>query len=193
MRSPSDAGGGLPPALCLYSRWVGRLTQFARMLSAAGILLCLVGIGAAVVLRYVFNAAPVWVDELVGFTLIGVVLLGAAASLRDGEHIAVDLFTSRLGPAGRRRMALWSAVATCAVAALFIGNGWEAIELARMLGLLTEGHLEWPVWVLMLFLPVGGALLALAAIEVGWRAWVGAPAAAEPPSETAPAHDRERP
>lgn len=182
----------MPPALRAYSRCVDILTQAARMLSAAGILLCLVAIGGAVVLRYGFNAAPVWADELVGFTLVAVVMLGAAASLRHGEHIAVDLIYSALGPAGRRRMAIWSAVATFAVALLLVFNGLEAIELARMLGLLTEGYLEWPVWMLMILLPVGGTLLALAAIEVGWRAWLGLPLPTRPAAGPAVAPGAER-
>lgn len=177
MHAPTDARarGPEPLALQVFSRWVAHLTHAAQLLSALGILLCLTTIGAAVVLRYVFNAAPVWVDELVGFTLVAVVLLGAAASLRHGEHIAVDLIFSRLGPTGRRCMVLWSALASFVVAVLLVVNGWSAIELARMLGLLTEGYLEWPVWVVMLLLPAGGVLLALAAVEVGWRSWVGAP------------------
>lgn len=176
--APSGQASGTEPlALQIYSRWVQRLTVAAQMLSALGILFSLAAIGAAVVLRYVFNAAPVWVDELVGFTLVAVVLLGAAASLRHGEHIAVDLIFTRLGPVGRRRMVLWSALATLAVAVLLVVNGYSAIALAKMLGLLSEGYLEWPVWILMLLLPAGGVLLGLAAIEVGWRAWCGVPLA----------------
>jgi TRAP-type C4-dicarboxylate transport system permease small subunit len=172
--SEQPSGDG-PLALQLYSRWVARLVHAAEFLSAMGILLTLVAIGAAVVMRYVFNAAPVWVDELVGFTLVAVVLLAAAASLRRGEHIAVDLIFSRLGPVGRRRMTVWSALTTLAVAGLLVSTGHSASKLAKMLGLLTEGHLEWPIWILMLLLPVGGVLLALATIEVGWRAWCGVP------------------
>ena len=181
---PSEQASGVEPlGLKIYSRWVGRLAHAAQVLSALGILLTLAAIGVAVVLRYGFNAAPVWVDELVGFTLVGVVLLAAAASLRQGEHIAVDLIFSRLGPAGRRRMVLWSAFATLAVAVLLMVNGYSAIALAHMLGLLTEGYLEWPLWTLMIFLPAGGSLLALAAIEVGWRAWCGVPLVSHPPDE----------
>lgn len=184
---PSEQTSGLEPlALQVYSRWVGRLAHAAQVLSAVGILFTLVAIGAAVVLRYVFNAAPVWVDELVGFTLVAVVLLAAAASLRHGEHIAVDLIFSRLGPVGRRRMVLWSALATLAVAVLLVVNGYSAIALAQMLGLLTEGYLEWPVWILMLLVPAGGVLLALAAIEVGWRAWCGVPLVSHAPNDDAP-------
>ena len=42
--------------------------------------------------------------------------------------------------------------------------------LAKMLGMVTEGALEWPSWLLMLLLPLGGILLLLAAVEAVWRA-----------------------
>jgi len=175
MSSACDTVSAESPALRLFSRCVGGLAVAAQALAAVGILFCLVAIGAAVVLRYGFNAAPLWVDEAVGFALIAIVMLSAAQSLRQGEHIAVDLLVSRLGPLGRRRMILWSMFAALLVAIILIYNGWQSIELARMLGLLTEGYLEWPTWMLMCLLPVGGLLLGLAAIEIGWRAWVGAP------------------
>lgn len=169
------ASGQRPLALARYSRAIGLLARGGRLLSAAGVLFCFAAICASVVLRYVFNAAPVWVDELVGFTLVGIVLLGAAATLRDGEHIAVDLLTSRANEQWRRRLTIWAALASFAVAMLLIFNGFAAIELAHMLGTLTEGYLEWPTWMLMLVLPVSGMLLALAAVEVGWHAWLGLP------------------
>ena len=51
----------------------------------------------AVVMRYVFNSAPTWVDDSVGFILVGIVMLGAATTLRQGGHINVDMLTERLG------------------------------------------------------------------------------------------------
>jgi len=50
----------------------------------------------------VFNDAPVWVDEVVGFALVAVVMLAAAQVLRRGEHISVDLLVGRLPAEGRR-------------------------------------------------------------------------------------------
>ena len=163
-----------PPALRALGRVVAALAAFATALAALSLLASLALIGWAVVMRYVFNAAPIWVDEVVGFALVAVVMLGAAQVFRRGEHIGVDLLTTRLTGRGRRLAQAWAAVATGVIAGVLIVNGWETAALARRLGLLTEGSLEWPTWWLMLLMPVGGTLLLLAAVEALWRALVGA-------------------
>jgi len=170
------AGG---PALRALSRVVSLLAGAAMALATAALLSSFVLIGWAVVMRYVFNAAPIWVDDLVGFNLVAIVMLAAAQTLRRGEHIGVDLLLVRLPAAGRRWVQAWAAFATGAVAVILIFNGWESVQLARTLGLLTEGQLEWPTWWLMLLMPVGGALLLLASIEALWRALAGATPAVE--------------
>jgi C4-dicarboxylate transporter DctQ subunit len=169
---PSPAEGE-NAALRILSKAVMILSDLAMALSAAGLLLSLVLIGWAVVMRYLFNAAPIWVDEVVGFLLVAIVLLAAAQTFRRGEHIGVDLLVSELSPKARRWALVWAAVVTGAVALVLVINGWETAMFSRMLGLVTEGHLEWPTWWLMLLMPVGGALLLLAAVESLWRAISG--------------------
>jgi TRAP-type C4-dicarboxylate transport system permease small subunit len=164
------------PALRALGHVVRVLAGAGMAVAAASLLVSLCLIGWAVVMRYVFNDAPVWVDEMVGFLLVAIVMLAAARTLRHGEHIGVDLMVDRLSPQARRWSRAWAALAVAAVAAVLIINGWETAALARMLGLLTEGNLEWPTWMLMLLMPVGGALLLLAAVEVFWRALAGLPA-----------------
>lgn len=184
---PEGAVAAAGPALRILSRTVAILAGGAMALAAAALLVSLALIGWAVVMRYVFNAAPVWVDEIVGFNLVAIVMLGAAQTLRRGEHIGVDLLVGRLSAAGRRWAQVWAAVATAAIAGVLIVNGWGTAMLARTLGLLTEGALEWPTWWLMLLMPVGGALLLLAAIEALWRAVAGvAPAGAQAHAGKAP-------
>lgn len=175
MHAPAEPGNQAPEgvALRVLSRAVALLSGAAMALAAAGLLLSLALIGWAVVMRYVFNAAPVWVDEVVGFTLVAIILLGAAQTFRRGEHIGVDMLVGQLPPSGRRWALVWAAVVTGVVGVVLVVNGWETAMLARMLGLLTEGHLEWPTWWLMLLMPVGGGLLLLAAIEAVWRALTG--------------------
>jgi TRAP-type C4-dicarboxylate transport system permease small subunit len=168
------------PALRALGHVVRVLAGVGMAVAAASLLLSLCLIGWAVVMRYGFNAAPVWVDEVVGFLLVAIVMLAAARTLRQGEHIGVDLMVDRLAPRARRWAQTWAALAVGAVASVLIINGWETASLARMLGLVTEGNLEWPTWLLMLLMPVGGALLLLAAIEVLWRALAGLPAPGNP-------------
>lgn len=165
----SDAKGAESRALRILSQAVAYLTGGAVALSAAATLVCLILIGWSVVMRYFFNAAPVWVDELVGHLLVAIVMLAVAQTFRRGEQIAVDILVERLTARGKRLAMLWAALVTGLVAVVLVYSGWTSTVLAHTLGLVTEGHLEWPVWWLMILMPLGGALLLLAAIETAWR------------------------
>ncbi|HEX9719661.1 MAG TPA: TRAP transporter small permease, partial [Ramlibacter sp.] len=118
-----SAAGAEGTALRILSQAVAFLSSAAMALSAAGLLLSLGLIGWAVVMRYVFNAAPIWVDEVVGFLLVAIVLLAAAQTFRRGEHIGVDLLVGRLAPTGKRWALGWAAVGTACVALVLIVNG----------------------------------------------------------------------
>jgi len=177
---PSSGAAPESVALRVFGRIVAGLTSAAMATAAAGLLVALALIGWAVVMRYVFNAAPVWVDEVVGFLLVAIVMLAAAQTMRRGEHIAVDLLTGFLSGAGHRVTRIWTALTTFTVTAVLIINGWETANLARTLGLLTDGNLEWPTWWLMLLLPLGGVLLLLVTVEAFWRAVVRLPPVASP-------------
>jgi TRAP-type C4-dicarboxylate transport system permease small subunit len=157
--------GGEPRALRALGRAVSWTTAGAVAVSAAGVLASLGLIAWAVVMRYLFNRAPVWVDDLVGLLLVAIVMLAAAQVLRRGEHIAVDLFTEKLsGRAARWAQALAMGAALL-VAVILVVNGWQSAMQSRQFGIVTEGRLEWPVWLLMLWMPAGGLLLALVSIE----------------------------
>lgn len=52
--------------------------------------------GAQVVCRYVFNRSLTWSEEMAGFLFTWIILLGAAAAIRDGTHIRIDFILERL-------------------------------------------------------------------------------------------------
>lgn len=164
------------PALRLIRKAIHALNATAVALSALGILAALSLIGWSVIMRYVFNRPPVWVDEVVGFLLVAIVTLACADVLRRGEHIGVDIFTSMLGPKGRRWAHAWGSLAAVLTSLVFVINGWETAMFSRMLGIVTEGNLELPLYWLILFLPLGGLLMLLSALEALLRAvWGAAP------------------
>jgi TRAP-type C4-dicarboxylate transport system permease small subunit len=167
-------------AFALAARILGALTRAATAASAAGVLVSLALIAWAVVMRYAFNRPPAWVDDAVGFLLVGVVMLAAAQVLRRGEHIGVDLLTSRLSPAARRWADAWAALAVLAAALVLVVNGWSTAMFSRSLGIVAEGNVEIPVYWMQLFLPLGGAMMALVALESLARLAGGAPPAEAP-------------
>lgn len=155
--------------LARYSLGVGRICQVAQAMAAVLVLIDLVLIGAAVVLRYVFSSPIVWGDEIVALSLTAIVMLTAPEVLRRNGHIGVDILTSMLPRSVAPWFNIWSCVAVLSMAGLLIMNGWRTAMLSRMIGRVTEGHLELPVWMLQLFLPLGGVLLAAVTLELIWR------------------------
>lgn len=132
----------------------------------------------AVVMRYALNRPPAWVDDAVGFLLVGIVMLAAAQVLRRGEHISVDLLASRLSLRARRWADAWAALAALAAGLVLAANGWSTAMFSRSLGIVAEGNVEIPVFWVQLALPLGGAMMALVALESLARL-----AAGEPPAE----------
>lgn len=177
--SQSPAPAGEPrDAIALLARVISAINAVAVGLSAAGVLASLGLIAWAVVMRYVFSRPPVWTDEVVGFMLVGIVMLAAAQSLRRGEHIGVDILVTRLGARGRFWAQLWSSASVLIVALILIVNGWRTAMFSRQLGVLTEGNLEIPVYWLQLFLPLGGLMMLLVSLETLLRLAAGAPSLA---------------
>lgn len=163
-------------AAALVYRAVRWLTDVAAMVAAASVLVMLALVVYSVAMRYFVNAPKPWVDEVVGFMLVGSVMFAVAEALRRGEHISIDLLTDRLGPRGRRAAAVFGLLAVLATAAAIAWEGWETVAFARMLGLMTEGYVTLPLWLLQLMVPIGGVLLLLAALAELLRLAAGLPA-----------------
>lgn len=94
--------------LDVFSRTVRRLAAVGIALAAFTLIASMLLITYAVVMRYFLNQPPAWVDELVGYLLVAAVMLAAADALLQGEHIAVDILTERLGVRGKKSRCCWA-------------------------------------------------------------------------------------
>ncbi|MGQ9369983.1 TRAP transporter small permease [Azospirillum sp. ST 5-10] len=151
------------------------VSRVGMVLAALGLLACLGLVIWAVAMRYLLNAPVPWTDELIGYLLVGVVMLAAADALRRGEHIAVDVLTERLGPRGRRATAAFGMLSVLAAGAVLVYEGWKTMAFTEMLGIVSTGYLEMPMHLPQALVPVGGALLMLAAVAGLARMAVGRP------------------
>ena len=166
-----------PPAFCrIFSTAVAGLFTFAMALSAICVLVALALIGYSIVVRYFVGAPSLWIDEVVGFLVVGIVMFGAACALREGRHIGVDLITEMMSPRWQRWAQVWSMSVVLVLSVFLIVNGWQTAMFSKSIGMVTQGYLELPLYQLQLLIPLGGFLLALAAIDSLLRLACGASA-----------------
>lgn len=178
---PPPAGDSSGPRRLVMGldRAMNGICALAMGISALAILASLFMVGYSVITRYFFNSPSMWVDDTVGFLLVAVVMFSAADALRRGEHIGVDVFTARLSGRAKQIAAAWGMLAVLVAVGFLAWDGWNTAMFSRMLGILTTGHVEVPVYLLQLMLPVGGVLMALAALVALARVMVGMPAVDE--------------
>jgi C4-dicarboxylate transporter DctQ subunit len=162
--SASDGNGRGPPALSFLDRAIGALAWFAAVLGAGVVILMMAVVIYSVVNRYVLGTPITWTDELSGYLVVALVMLGAAEALRRGDHISVDLITGWLGPRSRRVVEIWGNVLVLVVAVSLLISGKATIAYSVNFGILSEGYLEVPMWIPQSFLLLGAGLLALVAI-----------------------------
>ncbi len=162
--SSADETEGAKPAPSALDRWIGAVTWVAAAVGAGVVLLMMSVVGYSVVNRYLLGTPVTWTDELSGYLVVALVMLGTAEALRRGEHISVDLITSRLGERGQRIAEVWGNIMVLVVAAALLISGMETIEYSVNFGILSEGYLEVPMWIPQSFLILGAVLLALVAV-----------------------------
>lgn len=157
------------PSLRVFERAVTIIANVAFGLAAALVLMDFLLLGFSVFARYITSTPIIWGDEIVALSLTGITMLASPKVLLDRGHIEVDILTAQLKGHMALFAQLWSSTAVFAVALLLIFNGWGTAMFSKIIGLLTEGYLELPLWILQLLLPVGGSLLVPVVILQFWQ------------------------
>jgi TRAP-type C4-dicarboxylate transport system permease small subunit len=124
-------------------------------------------VGYSVVMRYFVGTPITGTDEMSGYLVVAIVMLGAADTLRRGEHINVDLLTARARGLSRRLLDIWAMAAAGAVAVTLIISGWLMLRFSIDFEIYSEGYLETPMWIPQSLILIGaGLLLAMAAARI---------------------------
>jgi len=145
-------------------RILSLLTRLCGGLSAILILFTLGFTAYAITLRYVLDAPLKWSDELTGYLLVAIVMLGAAEAYRQGDHISIDILSSRARPGLARCLRAWADLSVLAFAAILGWSAWDSIAFAYDFGSYSAGYLEVAMWIPQLPLLAGALLLGLTAL-----------------------------
>lgn len=117
----------------------------------------------AIVNRYLVDSPLLWGDEFIGYTLVAIVMLGAAEAFRRGDHIAIDLLANRAGRRGRLALEILGSSAVIVFAGLLGWSAWKSIVFARAFGSYSVGYIEIETWIPQVPMLAGAFLLAVAA------------------------------
>lgn len=110
--------------------------------------------------RYVLNAPSDFTDELAGFLLIWVGLVGAAYATGTKQHLAIDILPSKLPPDKRRvvNIIINILIFLFAVSVMIVGGIW-LVYTRFYLGQVSAA-LEIPLGYVYLVLPLSGLLIS---------------------------------
>ncbi|MDQ8022048.1 MAG: TRAP transporter small permease subunit [Moraxellaceae bacterium] len=149
----------------LLANAIDRVTRVFGYVAAALVMLaCLVSAGNALS-RYLFSiSSNAWL-EVQWHMFAGIVMLGAAWTLRQNEHVRVDVFYGRLAPRTKAWVDLLGLLVFLMPAMIlllemswpYFVNSWISQETQNPAGGLK-------VWPARLMLPVGFALVTLQGI-----------------------------
>lgn len=109
--------------------------------------------------RYLMKSPSSFTDELAGYLLIWVGLLGAAYVAGRREHLAIDILLQRSTPQRRYKLELTisAIIILFAVTVLIIGGAW--LSYTRFYLSVKSAALGLPLGFVYLVLPISGILI----------------------------------
>lgn len=145
-------------------KWVGGLASLIMALLVVDVLW-------QVASRYLLNNPSSYTDELAGYLLVWVGLLGAAYVCGQKEHLAIDLWLRSAAPRTRIRLelAIYGLTLLFAAVVMTVGGSW--LVYTRFLLEVTSASLEINLGYVYGVLPLSGLLIIYYSVDNARGAW----------------------
>lgn len=171
--SPHDEPGGAPEDGAPRNSPFGLLTQALNVVGTVLILLMVVAVNADVIGRDFFNRPVPGVVEFLGLSIVAIVFLQMANTLREGRHVSNDLLLQLISRRRPRVEAAFYAVFNLLGAILFtliVIYVWPYFEQNWSNGYFrgTTGVVEVPIWPFQAALVIGSAVTAVQFLVLAW-------------------------
>ena len=111
-----------------------------------------------VVRREVFSNSSVWGEEIVRYSFIYLVWIGAAAAVRERAHIRIDVIFGFVSPRVKAFLYLFGDLVTAVVAGFALYWSWESLMVSWKFGSVSHGLRISMVWFLAA-VPIGMTIL----------------------------------
>ena len=128
----------------------------------AAVAIMLACIALQVVMRYVFQQALSWSEELAILMFAWAALGGLALGVREGFHVRLTLLLDPLPARARAWVERALDLLTALLGAYFVWSGWRYVDITRG-G--TSAAIAYPIEILHGIAPVAGVFVLVFALE----------------------------
>lgn len=151
--------------LKMADRIVSAVENLIAALALGGVALLVV---ATIVLRYTIGYSIFWAEEASIYLVIFSTFVGASITLRNDEHVNMDMLSFFVGARGKRRLSLLAALIVMVYCVIIGGYGWLLVTGASARSTLTAS-LDLPLWMVQLAVPVGLTLMFIRSLQLAYR------------------------
>ncbi len=146
-----------------YSKLLDVIEKIEKAFLAAAMAVMIVDMIYQVIMRYIFNSANAWSEELARYLFIFEVMIAAAIAVRKNSHLQIDVLINCFKP---RTKTIFTIVST------LVGIVFLAFLLVYSIGLVQTGSsnisvgLNIPMSIPYVSVPIGVVLMLLTSVEV---------------------------
>lgn len=114
--------------------------------------------------REIFSYSSIWGEEVVRYSFIYLVWIGASIAVKDRAHIRIDVLLHYLGPRMKALVYIFGDLVMFGVAVIALYWSLETVHVSAKFGSVSHGLRVSMVWFLMA-VPVGFGLMVLRLIQ----------------------------
>lgn len=156
-----------------FVRIVDAITEFTGKLSAWSLFAVGIFITFEIVMRYVFNAPTIWVDEVCRIMQVWVVYMAAAYVLKHREMVTIEILFRDNTTLRRQLSETFAILVMFLFAATAIYFGFQLWLKSTLAGHTTDTYLAPPKMITHAPVWLGCALLMLQGMAELVRVWTG--------------------
>lgn len=146
-----------------YSAFLDYIELIIKVILVASVAVMIFAMAYQVVLRYIFNNANAWSEELTRYVFIYQVMFGSAIAIRRNSHLQVDVLINKMKPKVRCVFTILSTIAGVIFLILLFKYSIDFVAIGKRN--LSVG-LFIPMSIPYLALPIGCVLMVLTSLEV---------------------------
>lgn len=123
-----------------------------------------------VVMRYIFNSALSWPEEVMRYLIICLVFIGVSSVMKINGHLKVEVITLLLP---KKVVLILNMFSSFIVTLFLLYTVWIGIEMTMLVKEIEQSaqSFDFPLWISWLPIPIGFSLSIIQLIRCQYKTW----------------------